>query len=182
MVQRSGTCAQSAASAHGTTYVQPVDVRSTAYIFGAGHCGASLAPLLHSVGFYTVVIDDRADFANVTRLPLADHIMVPQSFDGVVRQLPIDENSYVVIVTRGHMHDRSVLQQCLATPAAYIGMIGSKRKVAETFRALQESGISPEAIARVHAPIGLAIGAETPEEIAVSIAAQLIQVRASKRS
>lgn len=181
LVKDTLACEHGVASARGTTYIKPVDVRSTAYIFGAGHCGASLAPLLHSVGFHTTVIDDRAEFANVTRFPSADRIIVPDSFEGIVEQLPIDDNSYIVIVTRGHLHDRAILRESLGTPAAYVGMIGSKRKVAETFRALEESGIPPEVIARVHAPIGLSIGAETPEEIAVSIAAQLIQVRASKR-
>ena len=106
--------------------------------------------------------------------------LVPGSFDGVVDTLPIDEDSYVVIVTRGHSHDKNVLAQALRTKAGYIGMIGSKRKVAETFRALSDEGFAPADLARVRAPIGLAIGAETPEEIAISVAAQLVQVRTAK--
>jgi xanthine dehydrogenase accessory factor len=104
--------------------------------------------------------------------------VVPESFEGVLSTLPIDEDSYVVIVTRGHSHDRSVLAQALGTRARYLGMIGSKNKVAETLRILGEQGFPAANLERVHAPIGLSIGAETPEEIAISIAAQLIQVRA----
>ncbi len=163
------------------TFVQPIGLQGAAYVFGAGHCGEKLVPVLNSIGFYTVVVDDRAEFANSMRFPSADRIVVPDSFDAIVQQLPIDEDSYVVIVTRGHVHDRSILGQALRTDAAYVGMIGSRKKVAETFRALTEEGVPTEAIARVHAPIGLPIGAETPEEIAVSIAAELIQIRASRR-
>ena len=161
------------------TYIMPVGLQGAAYVFGAGHCGEKLVPLLSMVGFHTVVVDDRAEFANVARFPAADRIVVPDSFEGALEQLPIDEDSYVVIMTRGHVHDRSLLKQALGRRPAYVGMIGSKKKVAETFRTLSEEGVLAEDIARVHAPIGLSIGAETPEEIAVSIVAQLIQVRAS---
>jgi xanthine dehydrogenase accessory factor len=167
-------------SAVAGEHVQQIGTQGAAYIFGAGHCGQSLAPVLSNLGFYTVVIDDRSDFANRGRFPTADRIEVPESFEGVVRTLPVDEDSYLVIVTRGHAHDKSVLAQALRTPAAYIGMIGSTRKVADTFKSLGEQGFSADDIARVHAPIGLPIGAETPEEIAISIAAQLVQVRAAK--
>jgi xanthine dehydrogenase accessory factor len=94
--------------------------------------------------------------------------------------LPIDEDSCIVIVTRGHLHDKKVLAQALKTPGGYVGMIGSKTKVAGIFRALQEEGVSPDDLARVRAPIGLPIGGETPEETAISIAAELVQVRAGK--
>ncbi len=136
--------------------------------------------MLSLVDFFTVVVDDRADFANRERFPSADRIVVPDSFAGAFGDLSVDEDSYIVIMTRGHLHDRTVLEQALRTRAGYVGMIGSKKKVAETFRALQEEGFSPDDLARVHAPIGLSIGAETPEEIAMSIAAQLIQVRANR--
>ncbi len=158
-------------------YVQPLGVPGTAYVFGAGHCGKSLIPLLSLVGFRTVIVDDRADFANAERFPEADTIVVPESFEDALEKLPIDGQSYLVIMTRGHMFDRSVLAQALATPALYVGMIGSKKKVAETFRSLREQGFTDEDLARVHSPIGMPIGAETPEEIAVSIAAEIIRVR-----
>lgn len=163
-----------------STYVQMVGAQGTAYVFGAGHCGEKLVPVLNAIGFYTVIVDDRGDFANRGRFPTADRVVVPGSFDGVVPTLPIDEDSYLVIVTRGHAYDTSVLRQALRTPARYVGMIGSRKKVAETFRTLEGEGFSPDDLARVHAPIGLSIGAETPEEIAVSIGAELIQVRAGK--
>lgn len=181
-IETSGSRSQAPMVGAARTFVQPLGIQGAAYVFGAGHCGQKLVPLLSTVGFYTVVVDDRAEFANETLFPSADRIMVPDSFADVVKRLPIDEDSYVVIVTRGHIHDRTVLRQALETPAGYVGMIGSRRKIADVFQKLEESGVSPEQIARVHAPIGLPIGAETPEEIAVSIAAQLIQARATKRA
>ena len=162
------------------THVQPIGGQGIAYVFGAGHCGEKLIPVLSMIGFSTVVVDDRPDFANEVRFPRADRIVVPESFAAAVETLSIDERGYVIIVTRGHAHDRDVLAQALKTPACYIGMIGSKSKVAKTFEALEKQGFSPDDLARVHAPIGLSIGAETPEEIAVSIAAQVIQFRAAR--
>ncbi len=158
-------------------YVQPVGVPGTAYVFGAGHCGKSLVPLLSLVGFRTVIVDDRADFANSERFPDADQVAVPDSFEDALEGLSIDKLSYLVIMTRGHVFDRAVLAQALRTEAGYVGMIGSKKKIAQTFETLREKGFTDEDLARVHAPIGLDIGAETPEEIAVSIAAEIIQIR-----
>ena len=158
--------------------MEAIGWRGTVFVFGAGHCGQSLVPFLHAVGFRTVVVDDRAEYANRDRFPLADSVVVPPSFEGIVGGLPIDEDSYLVILTRGHVHDRTVLREALQTDALYVGMIGSRRKVAQTMEALREEGVEAGQLDRVHAPIGLSIGAETPEEIAVSITAQLIQVRA----
>lgn len=164
------------------TYVHSVGAQGSAFVFGAGHCGQKLLPLLSSLGFYCVIVDDRDEFANAARFPSADRIVVPASFEDVVPKLPIDDDSYVVILTRGHVWDRIVLGQALKTDAAYIGMIGSTQKIASIFQALRVEGASERDLARVFSPIGLDIGAETPEEIAVSIAAQLVQVRAAKRS
>jgi len=180
LARRGGTYDRIVAGDPARTFVRPVGAQGTAYIFGAGHCGQKLAPVLSGLGFFTVVVDDRPDFAARERFPTADRIVVPESFDGVVETLPIDDDSYVVIVTRGHAHDQKVLAQALRTKARYIGMIGSKTKVAACFRALADEGYTSADIARVHAPIGLSIGAETPEEIAISIAAQLVQVRAAR--
>ena len=181
LAKRGGTYDQILAGGDPSrAYVQPVGARGKAYVFGAGHCGEKLVPVLSTIGFFTAVIDDRGDFANRERFPMADRIVVPASFEGVVDTLPIDEDSYIVIATRGHAHDRNVLEQALRTKAGYVGMMGSKKKVAEIFQALREEGFSPDDIARVHAPIGLVIGAETPEEIAISIAAELVQVRAKR--
>jgi xanthine dehydrogenase accessory factor len=180
LAKRGGTYDRIVGGDPARTHVQTIGANGSAYVFGAGHCGEKLVPVLSNLGFFTVVVDDRPEFASEERFPAADRIVVPSSFDGAVGTLPIDEDSYLVIVTRGHAHDKSVLAQALRTKASYVGMIGSKKKVAETFRALGEEGFSLDDLARVHAPIGLSIGAETPEEIAVSIAAELIQVRAAR--
>jgi xanthine dehydrogenase accessory factor len=178
--KRGGTYDALLAPAPASTYVDLVGSRGSAYVFGAGHCGEKLVPVLTMLGFFTVVVDDRADFATGERFPTADRIVVPDSFDGVVPSLPIDHDSHVIIVTRGHAHDTDILRQTLRTQAAYIGMIGSRKKVADAFRTLEGEGVASADLARVHAPIGLSIGAETPEEIAISIAAELIHVRAAE--
>ncbi|HUW66124.1 MAG TPA: XdhC family protein [Spirochaetia bacterium] len=157
--------------------VEPVNSLGTVYIFGAGHVSQKLAVLTSLVDFRTVVLDDRAEFAKRERFPMAEEIIVPESMEDCFDDLSIREDSYVVIVTRGHQHDLTVLSQAIQTDACYIGMIGSARKRQAVYQGLRESGISEERLARVHSPIGLKIGAETPEEIAVSIVAQLIQVR-----
>ncbi len=180
LARSGGTYDLRATDESAMTYVQPVGVRGTAYVFGAGHCGERLVPLLSAVGFFTVVIDDRPDFAAQERFATADRIVIPESFDGALATLPVDDDSYIVILTRGHLHDLNVLRQALRTEAGYVGMMGSDRKVAEIFRALRDEGFSPQTLAGIHAPIGLPIGAETPEEIAISIAAELIQVRADR--
>jgi len=152
----------------------------TVFVFGCGHISTCLAPLVKTVGFKVVVADDRADFANRERFPEVDEIVL-DAFEGLLEKLKIDENSYLIVVTRGHLHDLIVLEQALRTHARYIGMIGSGRKIRMVYENLKEKGISGDLVSRVHAPIGLDIGAETPEEIAVSILAELIEVRAGKR-
>ncbi len=152
--------------------------RGTALIFGAGHVGRSLVPVLSSVEFRTVILDDRQEFANLERFGCADEIVHLDSFEDAFRGVTIDEQSYVVIITRGHLHDRTVLGQALRTTAAYIGLIGSRTKRDLTFQALLDEGFVKEDLERIHSPIGLSIKAETPAEIAVSIAAELIRIRA----
>ena len=133
------------------------------------------------VDFRTVALDDRAEFANPGRLDSADEIIVVPSLENAMEDLPIDEDSYIVIVTRGHSHDGTVLEQALRTNAGYIGMIGSRKKRDELYKSLAaEHGFGTDDFARVHSPVGLNIGAETPEEIAVSIVAEMILVRAEK--
>lgn len=153
--------------------------RGTVYIFGAGHVGERVAQLAGVVDFSVVVIDDRAEFADPARMPDADRILVTE-FPGCMANLAVDEDSYIVIVTRGHAHDRTVLSQALRTPAGYIGMIGSRRKTKLIFDSLLADGFSQADLDRVRAPIGLPIGGETPQEIAVSILAEMIQVRSEK--
>lgn len=157
--------------------VEPISDPGTAYVFGAGHIGVSLVPLLKIVGFRTVIIDDRSEYANAQRFPDADYI-ISAGMGEVFNQLEVDDRSYVVIITRGHAHDKEVLAQVLRKPAAYVGMIGSKNKRETIYNALLEEGYTQDDLDRVHSPIGLPIQAESPEEIAVSITAEMIQVRA----
>ncbi|CQR72054.1 putative xanthine dehydrogenase subunit A [Sporomusa ovata DSM 2662] len=158
--------------------VDPIRTISTVYLFGAGHISQQIAKLTEMVGFVTVVIDDRPAFANRERFPLSE-IMVVDNFECMAK-LPIDQDSYLVIVTRGHLHDRTVLEQALETEAGYIGMIGSKNKRDHLYKILQEQGVSAAKLQQVYSPIGIDIYAETPEEIAVSIVAELIKARVER--
>ena len=151
----------------------------TLYCFGAGHVAVPTAHLASIVGFRVVVIDDRPDFANAERFPEA-HIIVVADFNHAFKGLEIDSDSYIVIVTRGHQSDRTVLEKSLKTSAGYIGMISSKRKRAAIYAALLAQGIAQEKLEKVHSPIGIDIGGETPEEIAVSIVAELIKARSEQ--
>lgn len=158
--------------------VEPLRHEGVVFIFGAGHISQKLALLTRLVGFRTVVLDDRAEFANHERFASADDVVVLSCFDNAMAGLSIDENSYIVLVTRGHAHDQALLGEALATRAGYIGMIGSRRKRDAVYQDLEKIGFTAEDFERVHSPIGLSIEAETPEEIAVSITAELIAVRA----
>lgn len=161
-----------------TVVVEAVGAVRTVYLFGAGHVAAFTAHFAARVGFRVVVVDDRADFANSQRFPDAFQIRVVADFDSAFENLGVDANAFIIIVTRGHVHDQTVLAGALATKAAYIGMIGSRRKRDTIYQALLEQGFSPAQLQRVHSPIGLPINAETPEEIAVSIVAEIIRGRA----
>jgi xanthine dehydrogenase accessory factor len=160
--------------------IEPVNIAGTAYIYGAGHVSRSLADFVKAVGFWTVVIDDRGEYANAERFPQADEIVILDSFSNALGKISIDRDSYIVIVTRGHLNDLTVLAQVLRCPAGYIGMIGSRRKCGLIFEELRRMGFSEEDLQRVHAPIGISIAAETPEEIGISIAAEMIQSRAAQ--
>jgi xanthine dehydrogenase accessory factor len=159
-------------------FVEPTVLPGTVYLFGAGHVSRPVAELASLVDFRTVVLDDRAEFANAERFPRAEQLVVIQSFSDSFEGLEVDRDSYLVILTRGHLHDKTVLEQALKSDAGYIGMIGSRRKRDLIYQELLTKGFSNSELERVHAPIGLAIGAETPEEIAVSIVAELIRARA----
>jgi len=153
------------------------------YLFGAGQIAQALAPLTAKVGFKTVILDDRQEFAIHHRdyFDTADDILLLESFCDSFQNLDVDNDSYLIIATRAHVYDRNVLAQALKTGAGYIGMIGSKRKRDAIFEDLFTQGHSQEDLARIHSPIGIKIGAEGPEEIAVSIVAELIQERAGRR-
>ena len=167
---------------HGTVryFVEPLAPPVTVYIFGGGHIGACLVPLCHLLGFRTVVVDDRAEFASRDRFLLADKLVAAPSFERVLDDLPIGAGSYLVIVTRGHGGDQAILRQALRRRPDYLGMIGSVRKRGLIFEQLAREGFTPDDLSRVHCPVGLPIRAETPEEIAVSIVAELIATRAGR--
>jgi xanthine dehydrogenase accessory factor len=158
--------------------IEPVISEPVLYIFGGGHVSKQIGPIADLVGFKVVIIDDREEFSMAQNFPYAKDV-ITSPFENVMERLPVNESSYLVIVTRGHSHDKTVLEQALKTSAKYIGMIGSKRKVKIIYDNLLKEGFSQEQIDRVYSPIGEEIGAETPEEIAVSIVAQLIKVRAA---
>jgi xanthine dehydrogenase accessory factor len=157
--------------------IEPAIKPKTAFLFGAGHVAKPTAHLCALTGFYVTVLDDRKEFANVFNFPDAHEIHVVESFEQAFNDLYVDEDSFIVIFTRGHLHDRTVLARALKTNAGYIGMIGSKKKRDNIYKALLNTGYHQEDIDRVFSPIGLAIGAQSPEEIAVSIVAEMIQQR-----
>lgn len=157
--------------------IESAAIHHKAYIFGAGHVGQAIGKLLKFLDFQVTVIDDRPEFANAERFPDADRI-ITDDFNNSFDTLPIDRYSYIIIVTRGHVNDQLVLSLSLKTPAGYIGMIGSRRKRKGVYEALVAQGFSQADFNRVYNPIGLPINADSPEEIAVSIAAEIIKVKA----
>jgi len=149
---------------------------ATLLIIGGGHIGKALAVVGDLCGFSVEVVDDRPEYANVERFPEADRITQGR-FDEVLADYPVDANTFVVCVTRGHRHDEMSLRAVVTSQAAYVGMIGSRRRVSAVLQHLLDEGMDAEAVARVHTPIGLDIGAETPEEIAVAIMGEIIMAR-----
>jgi xanthine dehydrogenase accessory factor len=160
-------------------FLEPIASAPVLYLFGGGHVSLPVANLAKMVGFRVIVMDDRPEFANALRFPTADEVWV-RDYENVLDNCDLGPEAYVVIITRGHVFDKDVLAQALKKTTAYVGMIGSRRKRDIIYRTLLQEGYSQEDLAKVHSPVGLDIGAETPEEIAVSIAAELIQVRASR--
>jgi len=145
-------------------------------IFGAGHIALPLSQIGKTVGFRIVVVDDREEFASRDRFPEADEVKV-LDFDKSADRLNIDSTTYLVLITRGHKHDEIILRSKACEKAAYIGMIGSKRRAAAVLNSLKKDGYSQKFIDRIHTPIGVRIGSQTPEEIALSIAAEVVKVR-----
>lgn len=158
----------------------PLPVGERAVIFGAGHIARALVPLLHTVGFRPVVLDDRPAFTTAERFPQADTVICGD-FDHIADYVTLTPEDYVVIMTNGHDHDYKVQEQVLRGETAYVGVVGSRKKIAYVNGRLREAGISPEAIAFVHTPVGTPIKAVTPEELAVSITGEMILVRAERR-
>jgi xanthine dehydrogenase accessory factor len=157
-------------------FVEPVLPIPHAFIFGGGHISKSLSQVATLAGFATVIVDNREAFANRERFPEAAEVHA-QEYEEIFPKLAINESSYVIIVTRGHRDDMRVLKLAMSTQARYISMIGSKRKVINVIRELEREGIPRQAFERIHAPMGLDIGAISPEEIAISVAAEMIAVR-----
>ena len=158
-------------------YVEPLTRAGYAYIFGGGHVGCALVPVLATVGFRVVMYDNREELAKKENYPMASEVIFG-SFSDISGKVALTANDYAVVMTPGHQADYEILSQVLGSDATYIGCIGSRTKVAKTRERLKCDGYTEEDIARVHAPIGLPILAETPEEIAISIAAEMIEHRA----
>ncbi len=159
-----------------TVYIEPVIADPRLVILGAGHVGKALAKLARFAGFQVTVADDRAQFANRDNIPDA-HELVVSEFPGVFSRIPVDRGTCLVIATRGHNHDFEAVQAALGTEAGYIGLLGSRRKKGILINTLKAAGFTQSDIGRVVIPVGLPIGSVTPEEIAVSIMAQIIQHR-----
>ena len=162
-------------------FIEPIQGTSTVYIFGGGHIAVPLVQFAKALDFAVVVLDDRNEFGYKDRFPLADEVRLGD-FTELTRSIDFHERDCVVIITRGHEHDETVLKECLSKQKlpGYIGMIGSREKIARTFSHLKEQGILEHLLARVKAPIGLDIGAQTPAEIAISITAEIIAQRYGK--
>jgi xanthine dehydrogenase accessory factor len=157
-------------------FIEPILATPTLYLFGGGHVSLSVSKVASLAGFDIVVADDREAFANQERFPsaVATHA---GPWEGIFPRISPNDLSYIVIATRGHKGDLDCLRWAVTTQARYIGMVGSKRKLAEFFKLLAAEGVSSERLEQVHSPVGLDIGALTPEEIAISIAAEMIAVR-----
>ncbi len=159
-------------------YVEPVLLEPHLVILGAGHVGKTLAKLARFTGFRVTVADDRAEFANRENVPDASDVLV-SDFTRVFDRISVDKDTFIVVATRGHNHDLEAVRAALGTDAGYIGLLGSRRKKGLVSNALGEDGFSPGDIARVIIPVGIPIGSVTPEEIAVSIMAEIVQKRRS---
>ncbi len=157
-------------------YVEPVLPVPRALIFGAGHISKSLSKVATLAGFSTTVIDNRDSYANRERFPEAAEVIAAE-YEDVFPKLPANDATYAIIVTRGHKDDMRVLRWAVGQPLRYVGMIGSKRKTLEVAKHLRKEGMSMDRLARIHAPMGLDIGAVTPEEIAVAVVAEMIRRR-----
>lgn len=161
-------------------FVEPILPQPVVYLFGGGHVSMAVAKAAQAAGFGVAVVDDREAFANADRFPMAHEIYI--GFEDAFEKIRPNASSYLVIVTRGHKEDMRVLAWAVRTEARYVGMIGSRRKVFSVYKALQQEGYRIEEFERVFAPMGLEIGALSPEEIALSIVAELVAVRRNAQS
>jgi len=159
-----------------SVFLEPLRSAPDLIIFGAGHIGSALSKIGKMLGFTTIVVDNRPEFANKERLSWADRIIADE-YKEALQALSFSDTTYLVIITYRHTHDFEILDYCVKQRFYYLGMIGSRNKVSKAFQQLREKGIDEEVLKRIHAPIGINIGANTPEEIAVAIAAELVAVR-----
>ncbi len=161
-----------------TLVLDPLPASGTVVLFGGGHVSLEVARLADYVDFQVVVCDDRQEFANPDRFPMARGVHVLPGFADIESTIPLHEECYLLILTRGHSYDQEVLAQALRTPARYIGMIGSRKKRDLVYGNLRQQGFGEADFARVHCPVGMAIGSESPREIGISIVGELIAARA----
>ena len=160
--------------------IEPLFSSSRLFIIGGGHCGKALAHLAHLASFQVTVIDNRKEILRTEDFPVPCKLIY-SDYNDLETVIDFDSRSYIVIMTHGHVHDKQVLEYCLKRRSFYLGMIGSKKKTADTFTRLLQQGFSEEELARVHSPVGLSIGSQTPYEIAVSITAEMIRTRNLKK-
>ena len=161
-------------------FVDVVHPRPVLLVVGAGHVAMPLAEMGHMCGFRVIVVDDRPDMLSEERFPHADERIVGEIVE-TLQGLPVTPSNHIVIVTRGHAHDEGALRTVIGSTAAYLGMIGSRRKVKTVFDHLRAGGVDETLLRRVHAPVGLDIGAQSPAEIALSILAEIIMLRSDRR-
>lgn len=159
-----------------SVFLEPILPSETLYLFGAGHMSQATAAMAKMMGFRVVIIDSRPEYNNPERFPNAD-VLIVEEYENAFSKLEVDENSYIVIYTTGYVVDEQCLRFAVDTKTKYIGMIGSKKKVKEVKEHLIQKGISASKLDSVYAPIGIEIGAETPEEIAISILAEIVKVK-----
>jgi xanthine dehydrogenase accessory factor len=162
-----------------SVFLEPLLPAAQLVIFGAGHIGGALSQIGKMLDFNVTVVDNRSEFANKERLPWVDTI-IADDYQQAIDALTLTDNTCLVILTHKHVHDFEILEQLIHKPFRYLGMIGSRTKVAKAFQQLRDKGISEVTIKKIHSPVGISIGASTPAEIAVSIAAELVAARSGK--
>lgn len=163
-----------------SVFLEPLHQLPHLVIFGAGHIGSALSQIAKMLDFAVTVVDNREEFANKEKLPWVDEVQACD-YQEAINNLNYNQNVYIVILTHKHTHDFEVLEQLMHRPVRYLGMVGSRAKVAKAFQQLRDKGTSEEIIKNIHSPVGIEIGANTPAEIAVSIAAELVAVRNQSR-
>jgi xanthine dehydrogenase accessory factor len=159
-----------------SVFVEPLRPLPQLLIFGAGHIGTCIAQIGRMLDFHVTVVDNRQEYANRERLPFADEI-IAEDYESAIHKAEFNDQTYIVILTHRHAHDIEILEKCVGRTWCYLGMIGSRAKVARALDQLRSSGVPQEIVEQIHSPIGLKIGANTPAEIAISIMAEIVQVR-----